>query len=162
MLQQNLLYINDLNRFLNIIDDDLFIARSEKHEFTGSIGAHTRHVIEFYRQFLTSLTAKEIDYDSRQRDQAIESSKTFAIQNIIVLQNEINAIESDVQDSLCYRNDKSYPSSIGRELCYLAEHTIHHFALIRLIAESKGFDFNQMPDFGVAPSTLKFRSLQSQ
>ena len=46
-------------------------------------------------------------------------------------------------------------STVGRELAYLLSHTIHHYALIRLLAYDHGVRLDA--EFGVAPSTLKHR-----
>ena len=44
------------------------------------------------------------------------------------------------------------PSSVGRELQFLVSHTVHHYALIRLLLEDHGIYAGE--EFGVAPSTL--------
>src|SRR5262249_43081278 len=46
-------------------------------------------------------------------------------------------------------------SSVTRELMALSSHTIHHFALIAMTLRAHGVVVN--PDFGVAPSTLRYR-----
>jgi hypothetical protein len=43
-------------------------------------------------------------------------------------------------------------STVGRELQFLVSHTVHHFALIRLLLGGEGPVLG--PDFGVAPSTV--------
>lgn len=163
MVRQNLLYINELNVFLNTIDDAMFTTRSARHTFSGSIGAHSRHVIEFYRQFITSFTTGVIDYDRRERNGEIENSRSLAIEELSQIAAELNKMNLNENDMIEYAgNNKITPTSIGRELGYLAEHTVHHFALIRLIAEAEGFSFASFPDFGIAKSTLSYRTSQSR
>ena len=44
------------------------------------------------------------------------------------------------------------PSSTGRELQFLCSHTVHHYALIKLLLDGSGLDLGV--EFGMAPSTL--------
>jgi len=50
------------------------------------------------------------------------------------------------------------PSTIGRELGFVAHHAIHHMALVKIIAvKTFGIDESEMPNgFGRAPSTIIF------
>jgi len=61
-------------------------------------------------------------------------------------------------------NSVSYGSSepsvidtnVGRELAYCVGHAIHHYAIVRPICSQLGIDVPK--EFGVAPSTLKYKS----
>lgn len=155
-------YIKELNSFLNEINDDLYAHVSSDHSFSGSIGAHIRHILEFYQQFLVSVETGLIDYDARRRHQLIETNRRFAIDYSENLFRNFNSLIINENDILTYLfNGRFMPTSIGRELCYLSEHTIHHLALIRLIAESKGFKFNDLSNFGIANSTIIYRKAQN-
>ena len=44
--------------------------------------------------------------------------------------------------------------SVSRELQVLSSHTIHHFALIAMTLRLHGIEMD--PDFGMAPSTLRY------
>jgi hypothetical protein len=44
------------------------------------------------------------------------------------------------------------PSTLVRELLFLVSHTVHHFAVIRLLLAAEGIDPGE--EFGTAPSTL--------
>lgn len=54
------------------------------------------------------------------------------------------------------------PSTIGRELGFVAHHAIHHMALVKIIAmHTLGFKENDLPvGFGRAPSTILFDKQQ--
>ena len=52
-------------------------------------------------------------------------------------------------------DDRFLTSSPARELQVLSSHTIHHFALIAMTLTALGVPID--PDFGVAPSTLRYR-----
>ncbi|AFP29100.1 hypothetical protein MRBBS_0162 [Marinobacter sp. BSs20148] len=45
-------------------------------------------------------------------------------------------------------------TSVERELVFLASHTIHHTAIIGMLAEQAGVKVSS--DFGVHPSTLRY------
>lgn len=139
-----------------------YLETNPNHQFSGHIGAHSRHVIEFYEQFLKSYLSKEINYDARERDLNIENNKNTAKLKLTDLISKLEGVilnEDEIIVTII--NQQKFISSIGRELSYLAEHTVHHFALIRFIAESNGFKFNAFPEFGIAQSTNLYRLSRS-
>lgn len=129
------------------------------------VSGHVRHVIEFYESFLNGLDEFRVDYDARQRDRSLESSRETAVQRIQVLVERLSTdsrlqcdfvvwvrAEDAAQAGL---RDGYLLSSIGRELQSLASHTVHHLALIGFLLRLMG---EETPDdFGVAPSTLAYR-----
>ncbi len=54
------------------------------------------------------------------------------------------------------------PSTVGRELGFVAHHAIHHMALVKIIAmHTLGFEEYDLPvGFGRAPSTILFEKRQ--
>jgi hypothetical protein len=50
------------------------------------------------------------------------------------------------------------PSTIGRELGFVAHHSIHHLAMVKIIAvKTLGLEESELPEgFGRAPSTIIF------
>ena len=50
----------------------------------------------------------------------------------------------------------------GREVWHVALHSIHHFALARVILNELGVGGSVGKEFGVAPSTLAFRQWARQ
>ena len=50
-------------------------------------------------------------------------------------------------------------TSVLRELEFLLSHTIHHYALVAVMARIQGCEPG--PTFGVAPSTLKYQQAQA-
>ena len=52
-------------------------------------------------------------------------------------------------------------TSFDREEIYLVEHSIHHFALIRIALKTYFSSIKIDDNFGVAPSTIAYR-LQNQ
>ncbi len=124
------------------------------------VGAQYRHVLEHYHCFLAGLPAGEVDYDSRQRDPELEASRrcaadaTRAVQaGLRVLAGSDSARRLRVQSRTSVAADEPEwsESTLGRELQFLVSHTVHHFALIRLLLAP---EIDLDAEFGVAPSTL--------
>lgn len=128
--------------------------------FNGaSIGAHTRHIIEFYQCLLDGVASGVINYDARKRNLRVEQQLdytldlldevTYRLLNINVLNKKINVIASYGEDVF------SVPTSFEREEVYLIEHTIHHYALIRIGLNEHFPKVEIEPNFGYAHSTIQ-------
>ena len=76
----------------------------------------------------------------------LETSIELRGERIIWVRME-DAEASDVRESFM-------ESSISRELQVLSSHTVHHFALIAITLRMHGVEMD--PDFGMAPSTLRY------
>jgi uncharacterized damage-inducible protein DinB len=121
-------------------------------------GGHLRHIVEFYQSFLDGLRSGRVDYDARRRDAAIESSRASAS---AAIRRIIGALETSAADRpiLVRMEDAGdadlwMQSTVTRELQVLSSHTIHHFALMALTLRGHGIEMR--PDFGMAPSTLRY------
>jgi len=124
-----------------------------------------RHIIEFYECFLDGLEPTHIDYDARRRDLTLESSIAVAAERICGIIARLEAEALLQYDGVLFVRmedaagfdlaDPFLMSSVARELMTLSSHTIHHFALIAMTLRGHGFVLD--PDFGVAPSTLRYR-----
>lgn len=129
------------------------------------IGAQIRHVLEFYSVFLNGFEQGVLDYDARPREGELETDPAAALRRIeemvrrfdrvrglpAGLELQVRAEDADPQMSDCW-----LPSTAGRELQFLRSHAIHHFALIALLLRAIGLPVE--PDFGVAPSTLRYQA----
>lgn len=132
----------------------------------NSISQHFRHIIEFYEQLFLE-TMETIDYDLRKRSRNLESNPELALQSIDRLLDSTREIQdrpitlSMTLNQLKYR--PTIQTTMLREIAYCNEHSIHHFALIR-IAISNSFPHTKLPDgLGVANSTQVYKnSLQFQ
>ncbi len=161
----NIVYLEQGVDLLRALEDQAYtIAQPPYHE--SSIGDHLRHCLEHYTSFLDGLDAGTIDYDARVRDVRIATSRLFATQTIRDLIARLRAVPQDDKplrvkmdcDKDAERAALWSPSSVQRELQYLLAHTIHHYALIAVLLRLQGYKPHE--DFGVAPSTLKFRKRQ--
>jgi len=127
--------------------------------FSSSIGQHLRHCIEHYDELLHAhRESREVNYEARPRDFAIETDPSVAIGRLENITASLAALDTSpaplkILDTGC---EGSACSSLDRELQYLVSHTVHHFAIIAIIA--RHFDVSVPENFGVAPSTLKHRA----
>lgn len=126
------------------------------------VGSHLRHVLEFYECFIQGLPMDRVDYDSRRRDESVENSRYSAAAKICSLIKRLEAVadmraEAAIGVRLENAIDATYlRSTIGRELQAISSHTIHHFALIAMTLRMHGYTVD--PDFGMSPSTLRYRA----
>ena len=131
--------------------------------FNGaSIGAHTRHIIEFYQCLLNGKSTGEVNYDARLRDLRIETQLDYTLDTIKEIKHRL-LIVSDLDEKIslisCFSNETfSVPTNFAREAVYLIEHTIHHYALIRIGLQENFPTVEIMPSFGYAHSTIKHQA----
>lgn len=131
--------------------------------FGGTIGKHTRHILEFYQQLLSS--REVVHYDNRQRDLKLESSVQTALDALDTVARYLatGCDERPLQvDADVFADGLPVDSSYRRELFYAYEHTVHHMALLRVGAYT-AFPQLQFPaDFGVAYATQKHQQACAQ
>ncbi len=123
------------------------------------VGAQVRHVLDHYLALLDGLAERRVNYDARRRDPRIELDPRAALDLMERIGADLAGLDEaegdlalDVHgdsgggDGLDWRR-----STLGRELQFLASHTVHHWALVRLLLEGHGV--RTSADFGLAPST---------
>lgn len=126
--------------------------------FSSSIGQHFRHCIEHYETLLKAAEmGSRIDYEDRLRENILEVDPEIAAIRLRSIQARLANLTSsnDLIEVLDTGADNPATSSINRELQYLVSHTVHHYALIAVIASKVGHPLPQ--HFGIAPSTLRYR-----
>ncbi len=135
-----------------------------EHLDGATIGAHTRHIIELINTIVEGYHAGEIGYTHRKRNLFLETDMQLAIQAIDTLLVSIDLQDKELvvlTDNILNGPPLQSNSTYHREIVYGCEHTIHHFALIKVgLIEMK----QPIPDpnFGVAHATIRYKeSLQS-
>ena len=134
----------------------------------ASIGQHYRHVLDHFLCLAEGMVSGTVNYDERSRDRALETDRNAAQKKTEQLITVFSGLrEKELKErynvlySVGYSNDEALviETFLARELAFCVSHAIHHFAIIRLVCSS----FNlQLPiEFGVAPSTLKYRAAQA-
>lgn len=131
------------------------------------VGAHVRHVVDYYRCFLRGLEDGRVDYDARERDPGIEADPERASAAIQDLVDRFQRLDPDGRErpleiKVDTRADEDLVwsrSTVARELQFLVSHTVHHYALIAMQLRQQGIEPDE--SFGIAPSTLDYRRGQS-
>ena len=130
-------------------------------DYAYPVGAHLRHVIEHCEALLLPAVPGVVDYDARARDVELERSPAVAVQRLQALHTALShgvgtslttAVQVHGQGGLGGEFHFSVPSTIGRELVFVASHAIHHFALLQ--AHCKQHVVPTGDSFGKAPSTV--------
>lgn len=136
----------------------------ENDILTGAtIGQHIRHILEFYLLLVSGSFTGTISYDKRERNPGIENNLSFARDTINLLIPAIRLI--DEKDTVFLEADytidgnssNTVKSSVGRELAYCIEHSIHHQAIIKAGLIAMGLSGLTDGHFGVAYSTIRYR-----
>ncbi len=150
---------------LERLDDAVFVGRPAVQ--LGAVGSHFRHCLDFYLCFLRGLEAGAVDYEARGRDPRLEGDRRRAMAlageleaRLAALGAEFEAREFEARELVVLRGngsgaDGDQRSTVGRELQFLATHTLHHYALIAALLRLQGVEPGR--DFGVAIGTLEHR-----
>ena len=123
------------------------------------IGPQVRHVIEFYESFFNGIERRSIDYDAREREPLLETSRLAAAARLRRIQTRLVSFATPGDCCVLVRVEDSpggafVTSTVARELQALSSHTVHHFALVAMLARMLDVDVD--PELGVAPSTLSY------
>lgn len=156
MINQASSTLTELADFLHECHDELYSCRSQG--IHSSIGAHTRHLLNHFDALIDGFARQRINYALRQRDTNLENSTELALSKITSLQQKLAQINEEDLDSrlLVVLEDGSSiaESTLSRELSFIMNHSIHHYAIIKIIAEQLG---KAMPaTFGMSPSTIEY------
>lgn len=132
--------------------------------FGASIGQHIRHILEFYLLLISGSFEGKISYDKRERKLELETNPAKALELIVKLMNGIDliylteTIELEADYSGNGKKGSLIKTSVGRELAYCIEHSIHHQALIKAGLIALGLNNLISENFGVAYSTIRYRN----
>ncbi len=133
--------------------------------YNASIGQHYRHILEHFQCLDRGIQVGEINYDARERNARLETEVAYTSSATRdVLRTIENYSEAELGRTCKVVNSISYGSpqpsvietNLGRELAYCTGHAVHHYAIIRLICSQSNVEVPA--EFGVAPSTLKYKS----
>ena len=152
--------IAQCDQILSIISQENF---TDDSKGSSSIGAHVRHILDRFHCFFAGLAGASIDYDARKRDPEIEQNVEAAMFALGSVARRIERLHSlpfcseliGVKESALSSSPAvEINSTLERELMGLIAHSIHHLAIIALLARSFGHHMDS--DFGKAPSTIVY------
>ncbi|OYU94323.1 MAG: hypothetical protein CFE21_16260 [Bacteroidetes bacterium B1(2017)] len=161
MVKYHLNIFTEIEKICRQLSHDKFVEKIELLS-GSSIGQHIRHIVEFY---VCLFSDKDyVNYDERERNLLIENSPLYTLEVLGILKYKLQNLdfEKNVIFKQSLNDDKVFLStSYARELIYLGEHTIHHFALIKIGITALCPELDLDQNFGVADSTIKYRSTQT-
>jgi uncharacterized damage-inducible protein DinB len=126
------------------------------------IGKHVRHIIDHYNALLAATSGADelLDYENRNRDLSLETDRRAARAALVQITQALRVrFEGPGGSELSMRHSSAgehqiVKTSVERELVFLASHTIHHMAIVGMLADQAGVEVSL--DFGVHPSTLRY------
>lgn len=132
--------------------------------YNASVGGHMRHILEHYQAFVRGLDDGEIAYEKRVRDPLVENDPSYAGGLLESIAQQLSSLADSLGNRTlhyCAETTEGITSAttVLRELEFLLSHTIHHYALVAVMARLQGYE--PEATFGIAPSTLKFQRSQA-
>jgi len=133
------------------------VYRAPQGRSSGSIGGHVRHCLDHVRALFAS--GHELSYDSRLRGTRVETDPAAAIDELdrlLLALEDLDGGSLHAPVGLATLIDHSGPvvrvlTTLGREVAFVLQHTIHHCAIVAVLLERSGIAVG--PRFGYAPST---------
>jgi uncharacterized damage-inducible protein DinB len=134
--------------------------RTRPAGLASTVGGHVRHCLDHVGALLEGVERGMVDYDRRQRGTEVETSRAAALDAIGRQERQLRRFPPRAeQTALCLTALVSpslpavvVPTSVGRELAFVLSHTVHHNALIAVMAQLLGVPVPER--FGYAPSTI--------
>jgi hypothetical protein len=129
--------------------------------YAHPVGAHLRHVIEHYEALIVPDEPGVVDYDQRPRDRELATKTSVARLRLQGLLRQLagwtgSRLDAPVQvrglGGLAGDFHFAVPSSVGRELVFVASHAIHHYAVLQPHCTQHGIPISA--EFGRAPATV--------
>lgn len=157
LVEENQAVLEQGSSLLEQIDDATYVELTAKRK----LGNHFRHCLDFYQCFLRGLEQGVIDYDRRDRDSSVETSRAAALNGFrslidrlgLLPRREAQGVQVTSKGYWTSDDLQTSSSSVERELQFLQSHTIHHYALIASVLRERGVPVDS--EFGVSPSTLR-------
>jgi len=167
LLEATISKLSNVQFYLKNLDETAYREPLELLSF-ASIGEHTRHILEFYICLLEQSRTGKVNYDQRRRDKSIQSDPNVASSVLSTIVEHLYAIDvgQQLQLEICYDAEQEVvnivDTSLERELVYNLEHVIHHLAIIKIGMAVIAPQMELPEDFGVAPSTMRFKKSCAQ
>ena len=122
-----------------------------------TIGKHVRHIVEFFQCLIQAENV--VCFDDRKREILIENSTEYTLDLINAIKIEIDNLNFNhpvILRQLVAEDIIEVNSTLGRELIYCIDHSIHHFAIIKMVLKTDFPNVSIEEDFGIAYSTLNY------
>jgi len=150
-------HLYSLGRLVESLGEHTY--RAAPRASSGSAGEHVRHCLDHARALISGMGERQMSYDSRLRGTAVETDPRAAGAEIGRLCAALDHLDADHMTTpltLETQTHRDAPpirveTTIGRELAFVAQHTLHHCATLAVLLEGMGIAVPER--FGYAPST---------
>lgn len=153
----NVSVLEKIDHILHQLTDEE-LARPFALLFGSSVGGHVRHILEFYEELLTCHASGTFSYDQRERNLLIATEVIAARASAARSKGLLEELTTDGElwmDSELPGNEPTsvLRTTLKRELAYLADHGVHHLAMVRIALEQCLPHIHFPEHLGVAAST---------
>lgn len=160
-IDYNLALLRQADHLLSQLDDGE-LSRERPLLFRATIGQHIRHVVEYYQCLLAQRSSGVLNYDRRTRDTRLEQQVGEARMAVDRCSAQLLAITEDMPLTLegdlpGSEASMPQPTSLARELTYVADHCVHHLAMVRIVLEQELQHVTRPEELGVAAATRNHR-----
>jgi uncharacterized damage-inducible protein DinB len=151
--------LEQIGGLLDGLDSEQYV-RAPAGPVRSSVAQHVRHCLDHVRAVVSMGRAGTIDYDCRVRGTDVETSLDAARAELSGLLERLRGLEEPEADGALTLTAQVRPdgaslaftTSAAREMAFVLSHTIHHNALLSVMARALG---RPVPaDFGYAPATI--------
>ena len=166
-LEGQLETIAQAKHYLRGVSESTYQAILKPH-FSGSAGAHMRHILDHYIALKEGMVSGSVDYNKRHRFSEVEKSPEAAMRKWLEIEHWLLGIcqlSADLpltvicETSLQQTQNSLSLSTLARELVFVSSHAVHHFSLLAVISSLQGLESDT--NFGVAPTTASHLSRQA-
>jgi hypothetical protein len=163
LILYNINKLEDIKGLLQKLPKELYTSPKEILS-KATIGQHFRHILEFYICLEKGAKTGTVCYDERERNILIETSKAYAmscIEKLIPFLASLKVDQSLTLKANYSKNPEEHTTlntSLFRELAYALDHTVHHLAIIKIALSGEDAKVLMDNNFGVAPSTIRYRN----
>ncbi len=149
--------VDQCGDLLRNMPDEVFASREGG---SSSIGAHVRHILDRFHCFFNGIDEGCINFDDRKRGTSVETDVRIAADVLTATRDRFKNLDLDafnagisVRELVHFNGEPTIAAStLDRELMGLITHSIHHLAIIAIIARSSSFPVSA--NLGKAPSTI--------
>ena len=151
-----------LRRLASLIEstDALTYRQSIPERHIASIGEHARHIIDMAKALHTGCHSGTVDYSARKRGSLLEQRRDLALAEVFRLRLALLDLhdvasfkELEIRQDVEFSADPVLHavSTFDREAMFVASHTVHHLAMMGVIARELGVAI--AANEGLAPGT---------
>ncbi|MDV7103320.1 DinB family protein [Vibrio sp. TH_r3] len=146
----------------DLLDSHSYTYRAAPY-IQSSIGEHFRHILDMFFALAHFTQRGIIDYDLRRRGAPVESQLSVATEELKQVKTWLETLSLQQLDTPVTMLSEAtiqtqtickVPSSLRRELLFVASHTVHHLAIIKIITKHCGIKTDEQ--LGYAPATATY------